>query len=411
MDYHMSSPPSKKTRPITLHGKVLNLIDDSDEYLQDKHDAAHGAVAMASSATHKETLRMQMERTAISQQQQQEQTALERRRAAFSNLTIETQQFQKLVADLEGILQQSGESPEASWRARIIIRSTQEAEKDLWDKLSEYEQSPLTAGKPTVSGSSIDKDKDKDKDTEKSQRELRSAQTACMKLHRDFNRSHKVLVMILSLHQKRLKAQAQAIASGDLRTVRWSADDKDTYGNGTTTTFKSTTQELNKKEKDFSDFKVMREREREREADQERKNESIMRKKKVNEMYYEIGAASVDGQQSDPDDNVLDEAATVQSGEDDINCLFDRDHFCGAMNFSDITDDIGYDSTERDGEEKHASPFSPPNIRNSEAFHWYMPFEHIGEDMKSVHRDIVRMSKDIIQKGGKYTCESESTKS
>jgi hypothetical protein len=29
--------------------------------------------------------------------------------------------------------------------------------------------------------------------------------------------------------------------------------------------------------------------------------------------------------------------------------LFERDRFCGAMNFSDMTDDIGYDFT---GEEK-----------------------------------------------------------
>jgi hypothetical protein len=369
MDYQMT-PPAKKTRPITLHGKVVYLID-SDE----REDNV---------ATHKETLRMQMERTVS----RQEQTAFERRNA-FSKLTIEAVQFQKLVTDLEGILEQSGESPEASWRARIMIGSAQDAEKDLWDKLSVYEQSPLTAGT----------------DTENSQRELRSAQTACMKLHRDFNRTHKVLAMILSLHQNRQKSEAQAQASGDLRAVRWS-DEKDDA---------ESTEQLNKKEKDFSDFRAMRERE----ADLEREKKSMQ---KANEIYYEIGAASVDGQQSDLDDNVLDEAATIQSGEDEFSCLFDRDPFCGAMNFSGMTNGIGDNSTERDGEEKHGNPISPPKVRNSEVFDWYMPFENIGEDMKSVHRDIVGMSKeilkkggndivgmskDILKKGGKYTCESK----
>jgi hypothetical protein len=336
MDYQMSAPPAKKTRPITLHGKVLYLID-SDE-MEDNV------------VTHKETLRMQLERTVS----RQEQTAFERRNA-FSNLTIETAQFQKLVTDLEGILEQSGESPEASWRARIMIGSAQEAEKDLWDKLSKYEQSPLAGT-----------------DTEHSQKELRSAQTACMKLHRDFNRSHKVLAMLLSLHQKRQKTEA----SGDSRAVRWSDEKDDT----------ESTQQLNKKEKDFSDFRAMRERE----ADLEREKKSLH---KVNEIYYELGSASVD-----LDDNVLDEAATIHSGEDEFSCLFDRDPFCGAMNFSGMTDGIGGDSTERDGEEKQGNLISPPKVRNSEVFDWYMPFENIREDMKSVHRDIVGMSKDIIEK-------------
>jgi hypothetical protein len=109
MDYQMV-PPAKKTRPIVLHGKVLHLIDDSDE-MEDSRGRA------------------QKERT-VSRQvaQTAEQTAFERR-SAFAKLTHETQAFQKLVGNLEEILEQSSESPEASWRARIIIRSAQEAEK------------------------------------------------------------------------------------------------------------------------------------------------------------------------------------------------------------------------------------------------------------------------------------------
>jgi hypothetical protein len=369
MDHQMAPPATKKTRPIVLHGKVLNLIDSEE---------------MGDMGTQKTIARMRMERTASREEQTVRQTF--ERRSAFSKLTHETQQFQKLVADLEGILEQSGESPEASWRARIIIRSAQEAEKDLWDKLYNYEQSLLTAGKNSGSGSDSAL---KDKDKENSQKELRTAQTACMKLHRDFNRSHKVLVMILSLHQKRQKAEASR-----LRAVRWSGDKNTT---GTTTT------QLNKKDEDFFDRAM-----REREADLERMNKSMH---KVNEIYHEI-AALVDGQQGDIDlldDNVLDANATVQSSANEVNCLFKRDHFCGAMNFSDITDDIGYDFTEQEGEEKQGSPFLPPKVRKGEVFDWYMPFENIGEDMESVHRDIVRMGKDILQKGGEYTCDESKS--
>jgi hypothetical protein len=373
MDYEMA-PPAKKTRPIVLHGKVLNLIDSEE---------------MDDSGTHKAILRMQMERTVSRHEQTVRQTF--ERRSAFSKLTHETQQFQKLVTDLEGILEKSGESPEASWRARILIRSAQEAEKDLWDKLYKYEQSLLTAGKNVGSGSDSMDNVDQGKDTENRKRELRTSQTACMKLHRDFNRSHKVLVMILSLHQKRQKAEASR-----LRAVRYS-DDKDING--------TSNQQLHEKDEDFFDRAM-----REREADLERMNKSMH---KVNEIYQEL-AALVDGQQEDIDhldDNVLDATNTVQSSADEVNCLFERDRFCGAINLSDVTADIGYDFTERDGEERQESPFLPPKVRKGEVFDWFMPFENIGEDMESVQRDIVRMGKDILQKGEEFTCESKSSRS
>jgi hypothetical protein len=350
------APPVKKSRPLSLHGKVLNVID-SEEI-----------------APYKTEARMRMEH-AVSRQEEIARQTFERR-STFSKLIHETQQFQKLVADLDGILSQSGESPEASWRARIIIRSTQEAEKDLWDKLYKYEHSLLTP----ESGAGEAKDK------ENSQRELRTAQTACMKLHRDFNRSHKILIMVLTLHEKRQKAEASRV-----RAVRWGGE---------------------KKDEDYFD-RAMREREKEL----GRMNQSMH---KVNEIYHEI-AALVDGQQEDIDlleDNVNDSATTVQSSVDEINCFFERDRFCGAMRFGDMAemaDDMRYDCkpldcTKLEGEEKQESPFLRPEIRKGEVFDWFMPFENIGEDMKSVHRDIVRMGKDILQKGGEYTCESKSSK-
>jgi hypothetical protein len=364
------APPAKKTRPVVLHGKVLNVIDSEDMGM-----------------THKTIERMQMKRTASREEDNVRQTF--ERRSAFSKLTHETQQFQKLVADLEGILEQSGESPEASWRARIIIRSAQEAEKDLWDKLYKYEQS-LLAPDLTPYNSKSGSMAAKDKDNENIQKELRTAQIACMKLHRDFNRGHKVLVMILTLHEKRQKAEASR-----LRAVRWSGDKP-------TSTLTGNTAQLNQQfqDEDFFDRAM-----REREADMNRMNKSMH---KVNEIYQEI-AALVDVQQDDIDildDNVRDSKARVQSSADEVNCLFERDRFCGAMDFGDmVDDDTGYE-----GEEKSESSLLPPEVREGEVFAWYMPFENIGEDMGSVHRDIVRMGKDILQKGGEYTCESKSSR-
>jgi hypothetical protein len=157
----------------------------------------------------------------------------------------------------------------------------------------------------------------------------------------------------------------------------------------------------------------MRRAMREREANLERKNKNKSKSsthQQVNkDIYQDMGAASINGQ-SDLDDNVLlDDAASILSGEEEeFSCLFDRDRFCGAMNFGDMADDIDF-TTQREGEGKH--PFSPPMIDKGEVFDWKMPFENIGEDMKSVHRDIVRMGKDILQKGGEYRRKSNSKSS
>lgn len=347
------APVKKKTRPIVLHGKVLNVIDSE-------------AVG-----THKTYARLRMERTVARQEETVRQTF--ERRSAFSQLTHETQQFQKLVADLEGVLDQSGESPEASWKARILIRSAQEAEKDLWDKLYKHEKSLLIPDDA--------KDKTKTKDKENSQKELRTAQTACMKLHRDFNRGHKALLMVLSLHEKRQKAEVSR-----LRNIGWS--------------------EAEKKDEDFFDRAM-----REREAELDRMNKSMH---KVNEIYNEL-ATMVDGQQHDIDildDNLRDSKANVQSSMGQVACLFERERFCGAMDFGGPGDDYGSlptEYTEKKDEVKTGPSFSPPVIRKGEGFDWYMPFENIGEDMGAVHRDIVSFGKEIMQKGEKYTNKSKSS--
>jgi len=48
-----------------------------------------------------------------------------------SKLSTEVAQFQKMVADLESLSRSSASSPEAMWKSRIVLRSAQDADRDL----------------------------------------------------------------------------------------------------------------------------------------------------------------------------------------------------------------------------------------------------------------------------------------
>ena len=91
-----------------------------------------------------------------------------------------------MVAQLESLIVQSADSPEAQWRGRILVRSAQEADRDIADKLCEYEKSLV--------------------DTRGHGRDARTAQTACMKLHRDYRRVHKALNATLQEYERRQRA-------------------------------------------------------------------------------------------------------------------------------------------------------------------------------------------------------------
>jgi hypothetical protein len=51
----------------------------------------------------------------------------------------------------------------------------------------------------------------------------------------------------------------------------------------------------------------------------------------------------------------------------------------------------------------HESPFLPPSVCEGKVV-------NIREDMESMHRGIVRMGKEILQKGGELTFESKSSR-
>jgi len=56
----------------------------------------------------------------------------------FALLNKEIVNFQKMVADLDQAMEKSAESPEAQWKTRILLRSAQEAQQDIQNRLLDF---------------------------------------------------------------------------------------------------------------------------------------------------------------------------------------------------------------------------------------------------------------------------------
>ena len=96
-----------------------------------------------------------------------------------------------MVAELENLLKMSGQSPEAQWRSRILIRSSQDADRDIWQRLYEYEMSH--GENPSYS----------------------RAQMASRKMHRDFRRVHEQLHAILEAHKRQQQVEVSFLTSSE----------------------------------------------------------------------------------------------------------------------------------------------------------------------------------------------------
>ena len=112
--------------------------------------------------------------------------------------------LQKMVAQLEHLFPDNhqhaaaaaanvNDSPEVQWKCRILMRSAQDADRDIADKLYWYEKTLVVANG-------------------KSQ-EARTAQTACMKLHRDYRRVHNALEHTLVEHDRRQRADVARLTA------------------------------------------------------------------------------------------------------------------------------------------------------------------------------------------------------
>lgn len=121
------------------------------------------------------------------------------RKSTFYQLTEETRQFQTLVSKLESLLK-GGDgqttAEQAAWRVRVLLKTAQESDKSLWAKLYEFEKTLLSTNDKSNGASRYSCNT-------ASPDELLTAQTECMKLHRDFKRSHKALLMCQSLAERK----------------------------------------------------------------------------------------------------------------------------------------------------------------------------------------------------------------
>jgi len=280
------------------------------------------------------------------------------RKSHFSKLSHETQQFQKIVADLELLLKHSGESPEAAWKARILVGSTQETDQVLQAKLQDYAESLLDEYKYQPIG-------------------LRKAQMAYNKLNRDFERSHNALVTALSMYELRQQAEIS-----QLRAQRHEGPE----------------------EPDFFDRAV---RQKELELISGKMNT-------VNNIYSDL--AGLVEKQQDPIDRLEDETgyarANVEAAADEVNCYGQRRRvvggdfiMCGAMEMPTSSyepcgaDNIVLGDTTTVDKTVSFSDDKPYGIRVTESFRWSMPFETFQEDLRSVRNDILDVGKGLVWKG------------
>jgi hypothetical protein len=94
-----------------------------------------------------------------------------------------------MVAELETLLEPSSHSPEAQWRSRILMRSAQDADRDIWKRLYEYETS--FGENPQNS----------------------RAQLASRKMHRDFRRVHNGWTSICEQYKQRQHVEVSFLSA------------------------------------------------------------------------------------------------------------------------------------------------------------------------------------------------------
>lgn len=343
---------------IPDHGVSCSTSADDDCYDEDESSALMSSSCASESSF--ESLR-----TGRGKKQQAKRVSSIReswqRKSEFSKLSHETQQFQKIVADLETLLKNSGESPESAWKARILVHTTQETDQVLQAKLQEYEHNLLTS----------------DDYRNKNSSERRTAQMACHKLNRDFQRSHKALVLCLSLYEQRQQAEISQLGAA---------------------------RHEGPEEPDFFDRAV-------RQKELELMNQKMHQ---VNNIYQDL-AGLVERQQEPIDqlqDNTDFAAQNVDAAANNLRCYADRREMkemlmCGAMEMpSSSFEPCGAASNKNNNGSSTTvdktvsfSDDKPHGIRVTESFRWSMPFETLREDLQSVRNDLVDVGKGIVSHG------------
>jgi hypothetical protein len=285
------------------------------------------------------------------------------RRSNFAILTYEMQQYQKLVSDLEHLLKDAGESPDAAWRANILVKSVEETDIGLLEKLDKYEKM-LEESSSCERGSM---------NQQKTDLRLAQQRTACSKLRRDYNRCHATMKSGIEVHRKR-----QTVEASQLGAVHWNEN-----GTGAPT---------HQSDVDFFD-RAMRQKEL------ERINTSM---REVHDIYHGL-AGLVERQQEqidDMEDNASYSAANIKRGTDEYICYSKKqnDIMCGALNGCGDDDDVAITMS---------YDLPPDGLRVSENFYWSMPLETMTQDLRSVKNDILAMGKDLIGVGKRFDCGAD----
>lgn len=109
----------------------------------------------------------------------------------FSALHKEIYHFQKLVTDLEQAMKDSGDSPEAQWRTRILIRSSKDAQVDLTQRFYDIDNSEKNVSRHS------------------------RGQMAMRKLRRDFSRVHKQFEAAMKTYERRQQVEVSFLACAD----------------------------------------------------------------------------------------------------------------------------------------------------------------------------------------------------
>ena len=94
-----------------------------------------------------------------------------------------------MVSELESLLVPSSTSHEAQWRARILMRSAQDADRDICKRLYEFDSNNGGSGSSS------------------------RAQIANRKLHRDFGRAHKQYTTIIEQYEQRQQVEVSFLSS------------------------------------------------------------------------------------------------------------------------------------------------------------------------------------------------------
>jgi len=255
-----------------------------------------------------------------------------------------------MVAKLEKSLEAGrSDSPENQWRSRILVRSAQEADRDIADKLYWYEKELVDQGRSS---------------------EARTAQAACMKLHGDYRHTHKALDATLLEQQNRQQADLFSLLG-----------DSNNTGDAAML--------LQQEQEGFFE-RATRERE-----DEIKKISHKMQQ--VNDIYQDL-AELVDGQQEQIDaveENIHTSKHSVDEGLKHIE--YARDRLC-------VMGDDGFEAPQCGGMEdiegrprgKHSNGRSHPSYHGEggEGCNW---------SFRSLQKDILGLGNDLASLGCTFT--------